>query len=236
MNKGLAIIIGASKGIGKCIAIGLANDGYHPVLIARNKERLTHVSEIIKQQSNQNSTVYSLDISDYNRTHDVIREIDALNKPIDIIVNSAAQYLDGTLDQSVEKFKHILEINVVSQYAVLKDLIPLMKKQQHGYVFNIASRAGKYGFPGSGTYGASKFALVGLSESLYRELAAQNIKVTTLCPGWVNTQMAKEANTPFRDDEMIQPEDILNAIRFLLQLSKNACIKELMIECTQSVL
>ncbi|HLP15184.1 MAG TPA: SDR family NAD(P)-dependent oxidoreductase, partial [Bacteroidota bacterium] len=60
--------------------------------------------------------------------------------------------------------------------------------------------------------------------------------VTTLCPGWVNTQMAKEANTPFLDEEMIQPEDLLNAIRFIMQLSKNACIKELVIECSKSIL
>ena len=87
-----------------------------------------------------------------------------------------------------------------------------------------------------GIYGASKFALVGLSESLYRELAPLNIKVTTLCPGWVNTQMAKDANTPFPDEEMIQPDDILRAIRFLLNLSPHACIRELVIECTHSLL
>lgn len=234
--KGLAVIVGASKGIGECVALGLAKDGYQPVLIARSKDKLMDVSDRIKKQSNIDSIIYSLDISNFQSTIQMIDEIKSLNKKIEIVVNSAAIYLDGTVDESIENFRHILEMNVVSQYGILKNLLPLMKKQKSGYIFNIASRAGKYGFPGGGTYGASKFALVGLSESLYRELAPDNIKVTTLCPGWVNTQMAKEANTPFLDEEMIQPEDLLNAIRFIMQLSKNACIKELVIECSKSIL
>lgn len=235
-NKGLAIIIGASQGIGECVAGGLASDGYQPVLIARNAEKLSQLAESIATHSHQRPLVYSLDITDYEATSHVMREIIALKTPIDIIVHSAAVHVKGTLGEEVEHVQHILDVNVVAHYAVLQSLIPILKQQQHGYVFTIASRAGKYGFPGVGIYGASKFALVGLSESLYRELAPLNIKVTTLCPGWVNTQMAKEANTPFQDEEMIQPDDILQAIRFLLHLSKHACIRELVIECTNSLL
>ena len=235
-KNGLAIVIGASQGIGECVAEGLASDGYQPVLIARNSEKLHRLEERISTQGYQRPIVCPLDITEYEAASNVMRDIAALEKPIDIIVHSAAGYVGGTLGEDVEHFRQILDVNVVAHYAVLKSLIPILKQQQHGYVFTIASRAGKYGFPGAGIYGASKFALAGLSESLYRELAPLNIKVTTLCPGWVNTQMAREANTPLQDDEMIQPEDILHAIRFLLNLSKNACIKELLIECTKSIL
>jgi short-subunit dehydrogenase len=235
-KKGLAIIVGASQGIGECVAGGLASDGYQVVLIARNAEKIRQIAEGISTHSQQRPILYPLDITDHRATSRVMRDIIALKTPIDIIVHSAAAYVKGTLSEAVEDVKHIFNANVVAPYAVLQSLIPTLKQQQHGYVFTIASRAGKHGFPGVGIYGASKSALIGLSESLYRELAPLNIKVTTLCPGWVNTQMAKDAGTPFQDEEMIQPDDILQAIRFLLKLSKNACIKELVIESSKSIL
>jgi NAD(P)-dependent dehydrogenase (short-subunit alcohol dehydrogenase family) len=110
-----------------------------------------------------------------------------------------------------------------------------MKKQQSGYIFNVASRSGKVGFAGNGGYGASKFGLVGLSESLYRELTPQGIKVTALCPAWVNTNMAREAGTPLEADEMIQPEDVFETIRWLLSLSSGACVKEVVITNPKSL-
>lgn len=235
-KNGLAIIVGASRGIGECVARGLASDGYQSVLIARDAEKLRQLAESISTPGQQRPLVYPLDITDREARSHAMREIISLKKPIDIIVHSAAGYVGGTLGEDVERVQHLLELNVIAHYAILQALIPILKRQRHGYVFTIASRAGKYGFPGAGIYGASKFALAGLSESLYRELAQLNIKVTTLCPGWVNTQMAKDAKTPLQDEEMIQPDDIIRAIRFLLNLSKNVCIKELVIECTKSLL
>jgi short-subunit dehydrogenase len=235
-KKGLAIIIGASQGIGECVAVGLAEDGYRPALISRNSEKLHYVAGRISAPGRRPPLVFPLDITDYAAASRVMREIIDLDTPIDVIVHSSAVYVKGTLGEDVSQVQHILNTNVVAHYAVLKLLIPVMKAQGYGHVFTIASRAGKYGYPGVGIYGASKSALIGLSESLYRELAPLNIKVTALCPGWVNTRMARDAETPFSDEEMIQPEDILQAIRFLMNLSKHACVKELVIESSKSVL
>ena len=110
-----------------------------------------------------------------------------------------------------------------------------MKKQQSGYIFNVASRSGKVGFSGSGGYSASKFGLLGLNESLYRELTPQGIKVTALCPAWVNTQMAREAGTPLEAEEMIQPSDLFHTIQWLVNLSSGACVKEVVITNPQSL-
>jgi short-subunit dehydrogenase len=145
-------------------------------------------------------------------------------------------FIDGSLNEPVDSFKKIIEINVVAQYAVLKTVTEIMKKQQSGYIFNIASRAAKYGFSDGGIYGSTKFAFVGLTESLYRELAPLGIRVTSLCPGWVNTEMAKTAGTPLKEEEMIQPNDLLNTIRYLLNLSENVCIKEIVIEMKKSII
>ena len=112
----------------------------------------------------------------------------------------------------------------------------IMKAQKNGYIFNIASRAAKYGFADGGIYGSTKFAFLGLAESLYREFAPLGIRVTTLCPGWVNTEMAKKAGTPFKDEEMVQPDDLLNTIRYLLNLSENVCIKDIVFEMKKSII
>ena len=110
-----------------------------------------------------------------------------------------------------------------------------MRAQRTGYIVNIASRAGKIGFAGEGVYCAEKFGLVGLSESVYRELAGDGIKVTTLCPGWVNTDMAQAAGTPLSAPDMIQPADILQTIRWLLSLTPATCVREVVIECLKSI-
>ncbi|MDX1285249.1 MAG: SDR family oxidoreductase, partial [Draconibacterium sp.] len=149
---------------------------------------------------------------------------------IDVLVNNAGVYFDGTTGINESDFKNMLDVNLISQYTILKEVVPIMKKQQSGYIFNIASRAGKIGFPGSGAYGASKFGLVGLSESLYRELNPYGISVTALCPGWVDTEMAVEAGTPLKSKQMIQPEDIFKTVEWLLNLSPGACVKEVIIE------
>lgn len=156
--------------------------------------------------------------------------------PIDVLINSAALFIDGTTECSVDDFRKLFETNVIAQYGIMKSVLEIMMREKSGYVFNVASRAGTYGFPGGGAYGSTKFALVGLTDSLYREYAPQGIRFTSLCPGWVNTEMAKEAGTPFRDEEMIQPEDILKTVRYLLGLSGNICIREIVIEMKKSII
>ncbi len=99
----------------------------------------------------------------------------------------------------------------------------------------VASRAGKVGFGHGGSYGASKFGLVGLNESLYREFADSPIRVTAICPGWVNTDMAQSPKCPVEPDYMIQVEDIFGTLEWLLSLSPQTCVKEVLIECKGSI-
>ncbi|MDR1222493.1 MAG: SDR family oxidoreductase [Tannerella sp.] len=237
-NRGLAIVTGASQGIGATIAKGLANDGYRVVLIARNRQNLDKVyDEIIESDDNTfEPVVLPLDITDYTKLDNAIRDISQKYGTIDILINSAALFVDGSLNEPVDNFRKIIETNVIAQYAILKTVTEIMRIQRNGYIFNIASRAAKYGFPGGGIYGSTKFAFAGLAESLYRELAPLGIRVTSLCPGWVNTEMAKSAGTPLKDEEMIQPDDLLNTVRYLLNLSENVCIKEIVLEMKKSII
>lgn len=237
-QKGLAIITGASQGIGAVIAAGLATDGYRVVLVARNKQNLekTH-DEIMQPDRNiQEPVVLPLDITDCTKVDTEIKRINQKYGAIDILVNAAAMFMDGSLSEPVDNFRKIMEINVIAQYGILKTVTEIMKIQKSGYIFNIASRAAKYGFADGGIYGSTKFAFLGLAESLYRELPPLGIRVTTLCPGWVNTDMAKKAGTPFKDEEMVQPSDLLNSTRYLLSLSENVCIKDIVFEMKKSII
>lgn len=230
-----AVITGASRGIGKAVSIGLASAGYKTILIATSGEKLKSVAEQIESVLKQNTELYpeifSIDITNFGKVNNTIDELVNKFGSIDVLVNNAGIWAEGSLEADIEEFQKVMDVNVTAQYNILKSVVPVMKKQKRGYIFNITSRGGKYGFPGSATYVASKFALVGISESLYRELAEYNVKVTSISPSWVNTDMAKETGGAIPEEEMIQPEDIMKTINWLLSLSPPVSIKDVEIEC-----
>ena len=235
----VAIITGASRGIGKACAIGLSQKGYRTVLVARTAAKLQEAAnEIQKQQpkdDDRNPVVYPLDVTDYLKVQQFVQEIMDKLKRIDLLINNAGITIQGTLDISISDFDHLYHSNLRAPFSLLKAVVPIMKKQKGGHIFNIASRSGKIGFSGKGGYVSTKFGLVGLSESLYRELAEEGIKVTSICPSWVNTDMAQQAGAPLSREEMIQPEDIMKTIQWVLDLSSNTCVKEVVIECRKSI-
>uniref|UniRef100_UPI003216E2CA SDR family oxidoreductase n=1 Tax=uncultured Draconibacterium sp. TaxID=1573823 RepID=UPI003216E2CA len=230
-----AIITGAGKGIGKAIAIGLATLGYYTILAGRNLEQLEITASEIQENSRIIPKIIQLDITQTSEIKNAISSIVSEYKRIDILVNNAGVYFEGTLNISESDFRKMLDTNLTAQHTILKEVIPVMKKQNSGYIFNIASRSGKVGFAESGAYSASKFALVGLNEALYRELTPLGISVTALCPGWVNTEMANKAGTPLKENEMIQPDDLFLTIKWLLSLSPGACVKEIVLETPLSI-
>ena len=234
-NHKVAIVTGATKGIGKAVALGLAQMNYRLAIIGRNEEELEQVANEIKKNSGLAALSFQLDITNTVAVNEVVETIVSQTGRIDILVNNAGIYFDGTLSISEADFKSMLNTNLTAQLVFTKAVVPQMKKQKSGYIFNVASRSGKIGFAGSGGYNASKFGMVGLSESLYRELTPLGIKVTALCPGWVNTKMAFEAGTPLEPEQMIQPEDLMKTIQWLLTLSPGACIKEVVIDAPRSM-
>jgi len=233
-NK-VAIITGASKGIGKAISIGLAQMDYKTVLIGRNKADLKAVAQKIIDSNKLTPEIVPLDITDFVSVKNNIKQIVDEFDRIDVLVNNAGIYFDGTSNIKEENFTKMLDTNLTAQYVFLSEIVPVMKEQKSGYIFNVASRAGKIGFAGSGGYSASKFGLVGLSESLYRELNPLGISVTALCPGWVNTKMAYKAGATLEGDQMIQPEDLFKTVKWLLSLSPGACVKEIVLETPHSI-
>ena len=235
----VALITGASRGIGRAMAIGLAQQGYQTILVGRSRETLVPVAEAICEQVGPDDTlaplVVPLDLSRLDDIDPVLGPVVYKLGRVDVLVNNAGQHVEGSLNMRCKDLERLLRINVTAQVAVLQTVVPMMKRRGSGYIFNVASRAGKVGFAGVGAYCASKFALAGFGESLYRELVPQGIKVTTLCPGWVNTDMAADATCPLEPDDMIQPEDLFKTIQWLLSLSPNVCVKDVLLESPKSM-
>ncbi|MFW6289705.1 MAG: SDR family oxidoreductase [Mariniphaga sp.] len=231
----VALITGASRGIGKAVALGMAELGYQVVLTARNLSDLERVATEAAAKGGLKPAVFEADITRESDVKQMMAQVLKRYKRIDVLVNNAGIHFGGSVELPLQDFKTMLDTNLTAQLMLLQFVVPVMKEQQSGYIFNVASRSGKVGFAGSGGYCATKFGLVGLNESLYRELTPLGIKVTALCPAWVHTGMAKQAGTPLEPEEMIQPHDLFQTIKWLLTLSPGACVKEVVITNPRSL-
>lgn len=235
-NK-IAVITGASSGIGKAVATGLAHDGYRVCLLSRSKDALQKIAnEIVKNNqlpSHLEPLIYECDVTNINLVNQTIENVIKKLGHVDVLFNNAGILRDGTLE-NVKDFTDMINVNLIGAFNILHAAVPHMKKRQQGYIFNLASLCGKIGYPGIGAYTASKFGLVGLSESLFNELASSNVKVTTICPSYVATDMVSHLEYP-PQNLMIQPDDILKIVRGLLLLSSQAWMKEIVVHCQATI-
>lgn len=142
-------------------------------------------------------------------------------------------YKLGTSQISFEDLSHMLDINLKAAFHFISLVVPIMKEQKSGTIINIASRSGKIAKPETGGYAASQFGLIGLNEALYRELSSEGIRVTAICPGWVDTEMGSASGLTSAD--MLSTEDIVKTVRWLLSLSTPACVKEIFVETIKQV-
>lgn len=229
MNK-FAIITGASRGIGKTVAHYFVTQGYDVALLARNAELLQKVKqEFLTVNSKVSIETYALDVADMPATYQLITDILNKHANVDVLINNAGIADLGTTDMTLEDFAKIQAVNVNGMFAVAKAVAEKMRAQQSGYIFNVASMSGKRATAKLGAYCASKHAVVGFTESLLRELMPYGIKVTSICPGLVDTDMTK--NAKIANADKIQSEDIVKIIDSLLSLSAAAIVKTVNIEC-----
>lgn len=230
----VALITGA-RGIGKAVALGLAKEGYRICLLSRSKESLQKVAnDIVKNfQLAPEPLIYECDVTNIDSVNEVIEDVIKKCGHIDLLFNNAGILHDGTLE-NVKDFNEMINVNLIGAFNTLHCVVPYMKKRQQGYIFNLASLCGKVGYAGIGAYTASKFGLVGLSESLFNELAASNVKVTAICPSFVATDMVSHLEYP-PQNLMIKPDDIFQIVHGLLLLSPHACIKEIVVYCKATI-
>lgn len=228
MSK-LAIVTGASRGIGKAAANYFASQGYDIALIATNEALLGQVSTEIKQAHSVNTGVFAIDVRDKTAIDACIQQIQQHHDSIDILFNCAGVLYRGSSDISPDDFDKMIDINIRGVYHMVHSVAPIMKQQRFGYIFNLASNSGKRPLAGVGAYCLSKFGVVGYSQSLSLELVKYNVKVTALCPSVIDTDMTKDFSD-FPNSEKIQCQDIMTSIDYLLKLGPNAYVDEIVIK------
>lgn len=229
--KKFAIITGASRGIGKDVANFFLEEEYDVSLIASNKELLDKVSEdFTKKYPSAKIQAHAFDIGCADKAYQLTKSIiEKHTGTVDVLFNCAGTAELGTSEISIAQFERIQSVNVNGNFAIAKAVAEKMKHQGKGYIINLASICGKTGFTNLGAYSASKFAVVGLSQSLHKELAKYGIKVTAICPGLTHTDMSRNYNAPH--EAKIQTSDIVKSVKYLLSLGPTALIDSLDIHC-----
>ena len=223
----IAIITGAGKGIGKAVAIALAKEGVHVGLIARTQKDLDAVAAEIKTLG-VNVEIATADISKIEEVNAAVEKIKLALGPIDILINNAgtgkfAKFLE--LEPSV--WEEMIKVNLFGVYYTTRAILPQMIERSTGDIINISSTAGKAGGALTSAYSASKFAVFGLGESLMQEVRKHNIRVTTLAPSTIVTELAQSANLITGDEEKVMhPEDFAELVIAQLKLNPRIFVKE----------
>ena len=222
----VALITGAGRGIGRATAIAFAKEGIHVGLVGRTVENLQKVADELASYD-VNVAIATADVANLESITSAVEWIRSELGPIDILVNNAGvAKFGGFMDLTPEEWTNILDVNVKGVYYTTRAVLPEMKERNTGDIINIASSAGQRGAPLTSAYSASKAAVIGLSESLMLEVRKQNIRVTTLTPSTVATDMAVELNlTDGNPDKVMQAEDLAELMVAQLKLNSRVILK-----------
>lgn len=235
----VAVITGGSRGIGKAAADECMRLGYRVVLVAHSPHNLEKACRELREAHAPDAAhmpeAMAADVAD---TAAIARVTDAILEKyghVDLLFNSAGISIPGTFELDAATFTRLFEVNLRAPFLFMQAFLPQMAERGSGRVINVASRNGKVAVAGLGGYSASKYGLVGLSEAAYRAYSARGVSITTICPGWVNTEMAANEGPSLRPEEMVQPEDVARTLRWLLSLSPSVRVMEVMLECAGDV-
>jgi 3-oxoacyl-[acyl-carrier protein] reductase len=222
-----ALISGAGKGIGRAVAIALAKEGVHIALMARTEEQLNEVAAEAKSLGVK-VAVLPADVADMEAVNAAAEKAKAALGPIDILINNAGTAKFGKfMELDPAEWEQIIQVNLMGAYYVTRSVLPDMIERQTGDIINIASTAGQRGAAVTSAYSASKFALIGLSESLMQEVRKHNIRVSTLTPSTVVTELAYSSNLIGKEPERVMhPEDLAEFMVAQLKLNRRMFIKE----------
>jgi 3-oxoacyl-[acyl-carrier protein] reductase len=229
----VAFITGAGRGIGKATAIALAKEGVNLGIMATTESNLRDVASVVEGLGVK--VAYSaVDVSSLEQVQQAIERITNQIGKADILINCAGVSKFATiLDMDPEEWKKIIDVNLMGTYYVTRTVLPQLIEKNSGDVINISSTNGLGGAATSSAYSASKFGVIGLTESVAQEVRRNNIRVSALTPSTVATDMAIDLNLiPENDEKYMQPEDIAELIVAQLQLNQRVYLKSASIIAT----
>tara|TARA_R100001369_G_scaffold91004_1_gene131048 strand:- start:443 stop:1153 length:711 start_codon:yes stop_codon:yes gene_type:complete len=227
MKNKKAIITGGSRGLGKATAIAFAKEGFDIAITGRNEKVLKEtVSEL---ETFGIRAIYSaFDVSNYQDVKSGIKSIVNTLGSVDILVNNAGIAAFGSFNEmDVTQWSKIIQTNLMGMYYVTKEVLPYLISQNEGDIINISSTAGLNGNANTSAYSASKFAVIGMSESLMKEVRKHNIRVCTLTPSTIATDMSIDLGIANKEshDSVLQPEDFAELIMASIKLPRRAMLK-----------
>jgi 3-oxoacyl-[acyl-carrier protein] reductase len=219
-----ALVTGAGRGIGRAIAIALANTGCKVVVTARTLAEILAVQEVILAASGQ-AVAIQADLTRDDDLHSLVQRCG----PVDFLINNAGWGKRAPVVRArVDDWDRTFRLNLRAPMILAKELLPAMIKKGEGAVINIGSVSGKSGEANGAAYSASKFGLIGFTQSLYEEVREQGIKVSVILPGFVDTPMIPPVKHLDRG-KMIQADDVAQAVLFVLNAPATACPVEMTI-------
>merc|ERR1712065_91836 len=235
----LAVVTGASSGIGRATAIALAKRGRPVLLLARRAERLAEVQSEIGAEGCMTA---SIDVTDADAVTAAVDAAVAKHGPVDVLVNNAGVMQLGKLStQDPSEWRTMFEVNVLGLLNVTRAVLPSMEERGSGTIVNVSSVAGIKAFPDHAAYCGTKFGVHGISETLREEVSGKNVRV--ISPGAVETELLSHTTDDSIKDGYeqwkeniggaIAADDIASAIDYVVGVPQNVCIRELVIAATR---
>lgn len=235
MNKRIALITGATSGIGEATARLLAKNNFNLIICGRRQERLEALTSELSNETLVTSL--SFDVRDHESVKKQLASLPAQWKNIDVLVNNAgnAHGLDPIQTGSLEDWDAMIDINVKGLLYVSREVLPAMTERKTGHVINIGSIAGKEVYPNGNVYCASKFAVDALTRGIRMDLNAYGIKVTAINPGMVETEFsvvrfkgdAQRASNVYKGFEPLKAADIADIILYVLSAPKHVVLADI---------
>ena len=227
-TRKIALITGASSGIGAAISHSLCEKGYHCILAARSEDRLEKLAQSLRNDG-FDCSVLIVDVSDESSV-DALFAASAKIGHVSLVINNAGLGVFSKIEEStVEDWDAQINVNLRGSFLVSRRYIPAMQKQKMGTLVFMNSVAGNFGYPYSAAYVASKFGLRGLSDSLRNELRKDNIKVISVHPGAIDTAFWDDISADFPREEMLPPEMIANSVVHAIEAPGATVIENLTI-------
>jgi len=227
-NK-IAIVTGASSGIGKAIALRFAHDGLHVVVAARRKDLLQRTVDHIIENGGQASPIVTDIAKETQVQHLFEQTVQKVGTP-DIVVNNAG-IGGGTYVEKMdtEEFDRVINTNLRGTFFCCRAALQAMK-QNGGTIINISSVCGVDAWAGTGAYSASKYGIMGLSKAMADEARAHNIKVSAICPGGVAANLVDQPEQTIIDSGQISPYDIAETAVYLARLGPNTIVHQIVVD------
>jgi NAD(P)-dependent dehydrogenase (short-subunit alcohol dehydrogenase family) len=223
----VAIVTGASRGIGRAISVALAKETAAVGLVARTIEKLQETADKVTEAGGKAEIVVT-ELKEEDSIKNLVKTTNEKFSRLDILINNAGITHSAKLEHTAtEDWQRCINVNARAPFILCREALPLLQKSQAAHIINIASVVGVKGYPFQSAYTSSKHALRGMTISLAEELKGSNIRVHLLCPGGVDTDMVGSVRPDIPKKDLIKPEEIAELVLYLVTHKGNAVIDEL---------